>query len=529
MTQTTLDATPSAQPAARSGRRERSLLERLWRQIDRWIVWIHRWIGIVTCLACVVWCVSGIALIYIVEPKVMDEEYRASLNPIAWSQVRTDPTAAMKAAGLKSYPQRLRLEMSGGRPVYLFTDWKGAQPAVFADTGQKITATDSTRALAIARAYTHSDKPTYVKLVDSDRWVFQAKYDRLRPFHLIALHDGVDRQIYVSARTGAVSMDTSAHDRFWSWVARVPHLIELPIQRSQAGPWRQFFLWATSLAAVVAFSGLVLGILRVSLIKRYGDDRISPFRGFMLWHHLLGLVGGVTLFTWVVTAFIYMHPGHWLETGGQTTAALQGYAGQVEPDFPLTANRLAQIAPPGALYTGFTWVGGRPIAYFGFRDIRLETRDGVTGGASLLTADQLVEDAKLIVPKAAVTSAALITTPDRYWHSFKGDVRKTPVLRVTFDDPKGSWLTLDPQTGDLLQTKTQDDRTYFLLFNEFHKFDFYSIRGLPHDLLVWVLMLLGSAISVTGVVLGWKHLTKPKPVRRKGAASLKTTDPARAR
>jgi cytochrome b subunit of formate dehydrogenase len=40
--------------------------------------------------------------------------------------------------------------------------------------------------------------------------------------------------------------------------------------------------------------------------------------------------------------------------------------------------------------------------------------------------------------------------------------------------------------------------------------DFYSIRGLVHDLVVWVLMLLGMAISVTGVVLGWQHLTQPR-------------------
>jgi uncharacterized iron-regulated membrane protein len=90
-----------------------------------------------------------------------------------------------------------------------------------------------------------------------------------------------------------------------------------------------------------------------------------------------------------------------------------------------------------------------------------------------------------------------------------------PMFRVEFADPKGTWLHLDPATGELMQTKTAADRTYFLFFNEIHKFDFYSIRGLVHDLLVWVLMLLGTAISVTGVVLGWKHLTRPHRPKRK--------------
>ena len=228
------DQTAGAAPAR--ARRPVSAARRAWRTLDHWIVLIHRWIGIVTCLACVVWCLSGIALIYIVEPKVMDAEYRASLNPIVWDQVKIDPTAALKASGLKGFPQRMRLEMSGGQPVYFLNDWNGAPVAVSAVDGKKITHVDAAQALAIARGWAHTDKPTYLKLVDSDRWVFQAKYDKLRPFHLIALHDDVDHQIYVSSRTGAVPMDTSAHDRFWSWLARVPHLIELPIERSQAGP-----------------------------------------------------------------------------------------------------------------------------------------------------------------------------------------------------------------------------------------------------------------------------------------------------
>jgi hypothetical protein len=198
---------------------------------------------------------------------------------------------------------------------------------------------------------------------------------------------------------------------------------------------------------------------------------------------------------------------------------MQRSGGHRGPDFPLTAARLGQIAPQGALYTGFSWLAGRPIAFFGFRDLHILTFDGATGAYAPLSAQRLTEAAKLIVPDGPLIHTELRTTPDRYWHSFKGDVRKVPMFRVEFTDPKGTWLHLDPATGELMQTKTAADRTYFLFFNAIHKFDFYSIRGLVQDLLVWALMVPGTAIPVTGVVLGWKHLRRPRRPKRKAKNS----------
>jgi hypothetical protein len=212
-----------------------------------------------------------------------------------------------------------------------------------------------------------------------------------------------------------------------------------------------------------------------------------------------------------------MHPNHWLETSAQSAVVMQRYGGHRGPDFPLTAARLGEIAPQGALYTGFAWLASRPITFFGFRDLHILTFDGATGAYAPLSAEGRTEAAELIVPDGPVTHTELRTTPDRYWHSFKGDVRKVPMFGVEFADPKGRWLHLDPATGELMQTKTAADRTYFLFFNEIHKFDFYSIRGLVHNLVAWVLMLLGTAISLTGVVVGWKHLTRPRKAKQPAA------------
>jgi len=486
---------------------------------------LHRWIGIVTCLACVIWCLSGIALIYIVQPKVMKAEYLQGLNPIIWADVHVMPQTALEASGLASFPSRMRLEMSGGRPVYFLTDWDGAVTAVSAFDGTRITSIDRDGALAIARDFAHSDRPTYMALLDSDRWVFKTtlegrNLDKARPFHLIALHDAVDRQIYLSARTGAVVMDTSAHDRFWSWLARVPHTIDLPIIRAHPDAWRWLILSSTAMAAVVLVSGMWLGLSRLRLAKRYRDGRISPFRGVMLWHHMFGIIGGITLFTWVSTAWIFMRPAQLLAASTIPTAAMQAYAGHAGAHFPAQVDELATLAPSDALFAGFTWLGGRPVLYFGLRDGRIMTYDSGTqaGAAKAISEAHLLAAARALFPGARIRHAELRTEADRYWHSFKGNVRELPVFRVKFDDPQDTWVHLDPQTGHLLQTMNRTDRTYFLFFNEIHKFDLHGFKEPVRQIVMWVLMLAGTGISITAVAIGWRRLLRRRrPSRRRAS------------
>ena len=45
-------------------------------------------------------------------------------------------------------------------------------------------------------------------------------------------------------------------------------------------------------AQKVAVTGFWVGILRLRLTRRYADGAVSPYRGWMAWHHIAGLIGG---------------------------------------------------------------------------------------------------------------------------------------------------------------------------------------------------------------------------------------------
>ena len=61
----------------------------------KWLYVIHRWLGIASCLLFAVWFVSGLVMMYVPYPSVTDTERLGGLQPIAWSEVKVAPTAAM--------------------------------------------------------------------------------------------------------------------------------------------------------------------------------------------------------------------------------------------------------------------------------------------------------------------------------------------------------------------------------------------------------------------------------------------------
>lgn len=483
---------------------------RAWRAIDHWIVLIHRWLGIITCILGAIWCLSGIAIMYVVQPKLTELEHHAGLPPITWDQVKVAPTEALKAAGQTTFPQDMALEMQGGAPVWLITDWKGASHPISAVDAAPVRDITAARAVEIARGFNGANTPTLLRKLSSDRWTFKAAFDKTRPFYLVELNDRAGRQLHISAKTGAVAMESNRFDRTIMWVGRIPHIFETAWMRPHPDAYRQIMLWATGLATIVSLGGMVLGIIRLSLIKRYGGGRVTPFRGWMEWHHILGLIGGLTLLAWIGTAFIYMKPGGIYAESGPSQAALQDYRGHVSPDIPIVTAELARAAPPGTVGAGVGWVDGQPVLYFHDAASRFTTYDGAGNAAGRLSDARLLAAAKRLVPGAPVADFEYRATTDRYWHTFKGNYRKLPVFRVRFGDAQQTWLHLDPTTGKLMGDMTDSDRGYFLFFNEIHKADLYGVSEPLRKTLLWLLMLCGTAISVTGTVVGWKHLIRAR-------------------
>ncbi|HTO65691.1 MAG TPA: PepSY domain-containing protein [Bradyrhizobium sp.] len=480
----------------------RGLIRRGWR----WLYITHRWIGIASCLLFAMWFVSGIVMMYVAFPQFSDRERWAALPSIAWEKVQIAPDRAMAIAGLTSYPRELRLTMMNGTPVYRLLGWDGARKTVSAVDGQIIDQVTPGDALAVAVYHPNATRPRMIDTIDRDQWSVTARFDPLRPLFQIALGDTAGTELYVSSRTGEIVLDTTRTERIWNWLGSVPHWIYPTVLRKDGATWRQVVLWISAVCIVVAVTGFWIGILRLRLLRRYASGAATPYRGWMAWHHVVGLLGGTFVLTWIFSGWLSLNPGDYFAGPGIPRDMMVRYGGQ---DAPKIVAEFSSKPQSAIVEARFTRLDGRPLMVLIDHDGNESTADPATGALVVVSDDQIFTAARRLLPDATMILRERLEQSDAYWYSHHQE-RPVPVLRVGFDDPERTWFHIDPRTGDILGHTDNSRRSYRWLFNALHSFDLpLLLRYRPAwDAVVWLLSLLGMIVSASGIVIGWRRLAR---------------------
>ncbi|MBR0874200.1 PepSY domain-containing protein [Bradyrhizobium tropiciagri] len=482
----------------------------LIRRGRRWLYVTHRWIGIATCLLFAMWFISGLVMMYVAFPRLTDSERLAALPVILWNKVQITPDRALAIAGMEQYPRDLRLSMMDDIPVYRVTGWKGGAVTFSAIDGSVIGHVTPEQALAIAGHHPQAMQPLLLETVTRDQWSVTARFDPLRPLYLIGLGDADGTELYVSSRSGEIALDTTRRERIWNWLGAIPHWIYPTVLRKDGPLWRDVVLWISGVCLVVAVTGFWIGILRLRLARRYASGAVSPYRGWMAWHHIAGLIGGIFVFTWMLSGWLSLNPAGAFSGRGITREVAAGYSGHASPDI---VAGIPSAPSASAVEARFVWIGGHPLMMLSNKDGRQSLADPLTGAAVTLSREQIIEAARRAMPGAALAFTREIDAPDAYWYTLHNS-REFPVLRVGFDDPARTWLHISPVTGEILDRSDDSRRTYRWLFNALHSLDFpLLLRFFPaRDVVVWLLSLVGTIVSISGVVIGWRRL-RPKPAQ----------------
>ncbi|KMO43392.1 peptidase [Methylobacterium tarhaniae] len=471
-------------------------MARWGKSLKRWLHLGHRWLGIGTGLLFVAWFASGLVMLVVGFPSLTEAERRAASAPLDLESVRVTPQEALERAGAARFPARLTLAMRGAEPAYWITGLDGRRQALSAATGDAVPVLTAEGAVALAATHPAAHRVTDLGTVTRDQWTVTARYDPLRPFRRVALGDAAGTELYLSAATGEVALDTTRTERVWNWVGAVTHWIYLTPLRARPGLWQDVVLWVSGIALAAGVSGYLLGFVRLM------RDRLTPYRGWAAWHHLAGVAGGLVVVTFVLSGWLSMNPRGWFGPRSPDAAMRAAYAGQAAPVFPAGPGDLAR-APAGSVALDFTWIGGRPL-------VVATGREGAAPCCgTALAPDTLVAAAGAMLPGAALRSATRLEAPDAYWYDRHGAPR-LPVLRLAFDDPAATWFHLDPETGAILGRTDRSGRANRWLFDALHTLDAGPLAQHPALRLtaIGALSALGLIVSTSGVVLGWRRLRR---------------------
>jgi hypothetical protein len=492
-------------------------LHRPVRQVSR----LHRWLGTGFCVLFALWFGTGFVMMYVPFPALPEGARIAASAPVDLAAVSVAPAAALH--GLAA--DRLRLVQVLERPRYLVTLRDGTMRSVAADGADMPPALTEVQAAQLAGRFTQRPVRSVSGPLDYDQWVVHQHFDAARPFYRVALEDAAGTEVYVSSRLGQVLQRTTRFERGWNWVGAVVHWMYPTILRKSLWAWDQLVWWLSLAAAVVAASGYALGLTRTATLRRSRragvSPGLSPYRGWLRWHHVLGLVGGAFALTWIISGWLSMDHGRLFSSDQPTAAHVARFRGAQ------LASAMARLTPetlrelPAARELEFVVLGGEGfVVARGLQDgaVRIFLwKDGkVQAPLEAMPAALVARAAARAWAPVRVRDVASISADDPYAHT-RSDPLPPDALRVRIDDAAHTWLHVDARSGQILSQMDDSRRAYRWLYNGLHTFDFPFLNklGLLRQSMMLAALAAGLGLSISGIVLGARRLQRGARARRR--------------
>ena len=490
--------------------------------LRKYSILIHRWMGVAFCVLFAVWFVSGIVMMYWYYPEVTAAGRLARSAPLDASRINVSPEEAYGRLELTGSPSRVRINLLDGRPVYRF-HYGADQFVAYADDGEPFTEIPAGMALRIASAWTGQPSSAAKfrgAMTEEDQWTVNQSFRPLRPLMKYSWPNG--EEAYVSQVTGEVVQHTTRGSRMGAYFGAIPHWLYFTPLRKERELWGQVVIWSSGIGTIMTIFGIIVGIWLYSPSRkryRFPDGASSiPYAGQKRWHTMLGLIFGLFAFTWTLSGMLSMSPFAWL--GGRAVpdlaAALRGAEWQPGPfsaEHPRDA--LAKVASQ-------LRVKELELAFFAGEPVYLATeapqrsRIVPLGGTPQEDLDPgRVREVLAMAAQPHLLAEARVVRQYESYYIDRDHGLPLPVLFARLDDPENSMYYVDLRTGRIAQSYGAGGRWNRWLYHGLHSMDLpWLYRHRPAwDIVVLTLMLGGTAICITAVVIGWRRLRRKLAMR----------------
>jgi uncharacterized iron-regulated membrane protein len=475
------------------------------------LVAIHRWLGVALCLFMAAWFASGAVLIYVPFPTLQEGDRLGRASDVDASLVALAPVDAIQAIPHASQPiDRVRLIARDGRPLYVVQARGAPVSAIWADDGSAAAVQTQETARSVALQFSEIPVGRIDGPLDFDQWTVHQGFDDARPYFRVHIDDTEGTVLYVSQRSGEVLQRTQRNERAWNYVGAVVHWIYPTVLRRHWAAWDQVVWWLSLVGIALALIGLWLGIDRM-LIALRGRRKLTMYRGWMKWHHLLGLTAGLFVLTWILSGWLSMDHGRIFSTPDPTAKHIDRFRGITLGD--------------AAKYVGVEFIH----SLGSFRELEIKALAGSPVAILRSGKDQRIyfvgSDERFTT--AAFPRPLIVAAVERAWPEFKVQAVEAPAvddvyrqvrqselpestIRVKLDDPDDTWVHVDAASGDIVSVMDRGRRLYRWLYHGLHSLDF---PGLVNHRPLWDIVILsllggGFSFSVTGAFLGIKRLKR---------------------
>jgi hypothetical protein len=391
----------------------------------------------------------------------------------------------------------------------LAQDATGTWASIAGDTGEVLPLRSGLIATTVAERFARIPAAGVSGPLAYDQWIVHQHFDPFRPFYRVHLNDSEGTDLYVSARTGEVLQRTRFAQRAWNWSGAVLHWIYFTPLRKSWSAWNQVVWWVSLVALLSSAVGTWLGLLRMASNRTAGRRGLSPFRGWMRWHHIIGLFSSVIVVSWMLSGWLSMDHGRLFsrpEPSRQQSLQVSGLSvAAIAQAIPLTSIRA--IAPASEIT--FNALAGHAFitAYDSAGGTRSSFPDAPPGQALPRLSDSLLLSGLERLWPGHVHPATVGDAYDRVYRLAESAAVDTAVFGVSGESLR---LYVDRHSGRVLAVMDTSRRRYAWIYYALHTLQFPGLIEHPEirSVLVLVLLALGFLSSLTGVVLSVKRLRR---------------------
>lgn len=470
---------------------------------------LHRILGTILSILFLVWFLSGFVMIYHTFPKVSNTDRFSRMEAVRGEKPPLDSIISKNKFGESI--DKLILTAFDGIPYFEIVSGK-QNVKLPLDTNTILNGSPSyTQIENYARKWSEADITRVDTLRELEQWIPFGRLEKDFPIYKFYFDDAKKHQLYVSSVTGEALQFTDKDNRLWAWLGAIPHWIYFTKLRQDSQLWIDVVVWLSAFGSIMCIAGIILGIRSYIVQHRKKKQWKTPYKRFSYkWHHILGFIFGVFVFAYVFSGMMSLATvPKWIVKVHNPDIQNSLFAPKpvVLSNYKLDYRKIVEQ------YEGQV----KSIQWSTFGDVPLynviignEMQIFDASAEEIITfsvTEQMIKDKLSKVHKEPVT----ITKLQEYdnYYAATGNRLPLPVYKAEIADADNSTYYIDPENGSTryFNTNTKVRRwTYQILHSWL--LGFLVKHPVLWNIVLWVTMIGGTLVSLTGVWLGFKYIKR---------------------